>query len=607
MHDATRDGEILHREIAQLRAAAAGAERKLRAIDAVAAVLADEGSADAGVPRILAGLGQALGCAIASYWAPGDSGLERTARWTADGIADPIGPPRGDDSPGAGLAERVWTARSALGIADVAADRELPDHGALIAAGIRSGLGFPVTLGGDVVGVVELYTRRHEPLAAPLVDVFATLGARLGQFLRRAGDDARARLLHAEREREHSLLEQLHAAGRKIAAELVPGRLAQTVIDAATDLTGAEIGAMFYSFHDGRIGNFMLHALAGVPRERFADLPMPRNTALLAPALLGQAAIRVADVTADARYGKNYPYRGVPDGHPPVRSYLAVPVVSRSGAPIGALFLGHAAPGVFTERAERAVIELAAYAAAAMDSAQRYADGQRLTAELDQANAELDQFAYAASHDLRAPLRGITNLATWIDEDLPATTDATTREHLRMLELRAARMDRMIDGLLEFARVGRAHPSTERVDVTALLHETIELTNPRAASRIMMIGEMPMLIAERAALQQVFQHLISNALQHAGRDDVVIRISAIDRGDDWELAVEDNGVGIPPEHRARVWRVFETLTSRDLADTTGIGLAIVKKQVERQGGRAWIDPEATVGTTIRFTWPKRVK
>lgn len=408
----------------------------------------------------------------------------------------------------------------------------------------------------------------------------------------------RAALDHAER---------LNAVGRTIAAELDRQRLAQTVVDAAAELTGAEIAALFYSSDDGRIGGELGYAVAGASREQFSRLPLPRNTALLAPALLGQAALRLADVTADPRYARNYPHRGVPDGHPPVRSYLAVPVVSRSGAAIGGLLLGHASVGAFGERAEHTATELAAYAATAMDNARIYGDAQRLIAQLEKANAELDQFAYAASHDLRAPLRGITNLATWIDEDLPETTAPAIKEQLRLLKSRAARMDRLIHGLLELARVGRARQPVERIDVTALLHEISEQLNPRDASRIMMIGELPTLTAERAALGQVFLHLIGNALQHAGRDDVVIRLSAVDRGDDWEFAVEDNGAGIPAEHHARVWQLFQTLQPRDTSDTTGIGLAIVRKQVESHGGRVWIDPAVTSGTTIRLTWPKRTK
>lgn len=610
MHDARTDVEALHREIAQLRDAADHAERKLRAIDAIDEAmdeaLAGETPADTGVPRLLAGLGRALGCAIASFWAPGAEVLERTARWIAEDV-DPTGASGGPSAPGASLAGRVWAARGALGLEDVAAARALPDHGIMVAAGIRCGFGFPVTFGAELLGVIELYTRRPESLDLLLTDLLPALGARVGRVLGRALAEACARRKHDELERERVTLERLHAVGRTIAAELDPQRLAQTVIDAATELTGAELGALFYSITGERVESYMLYAISGAPRERFAGLPLPRNTALLAPAFLGHATTRSADITTDPRYAKNYPYRGVPDGHPVVRSFLAVPVVSRSGAATGALFLGHGARGVFTERAERAALELAAYAATAMDNAQLYDDAQRLIAELEKANAELDQFAYAASHDLRAPLRGITNLATWIDEDLPATTDAATRDHLRMLKVRAARMDRLISGLLELARVGRPRHRAERIDVTALLHETIELANPREASRIMMIGEMPMLIAERAALQQVFLHLISNALQHAGRDDVVVRISTHDRGDDWEFVVEDNGVGIPREHHGRVWQLFQTLEARDAVETTGIGLALVRKQVESHGGRVWIDPEAAVGATLRFTWPKRTR
>jgi signal transduction histidine kinase len=433
----------------------------------------------------------------------------------------------------------------------------------------------------------------------------------------------RAELTHAQQARdalelerdalelERDALERLNTVGRTIAADLDHQRVAQTVIDAAVAMTGAQCGALFYNTAGNvaadRVESYMLYALAGVPREVFAKLPLPRNTALLAPAFLGLGVVRLGDATLDPRYAQNSPNRGVPEGHPAVRSYLGASIVSRTGAVLGAIVLGHATPDMFGETAERTALELAAYAATAMDNAQVYEEARRLIAALEKTNAELDQFAYAASHDLRAPLRGITNLASWIDEDLPDTTDPAIKEHLRLLKLRAARMDRLISGLLELSRVGRTRHEPERVDVTELLHQTIELANPREASRIMMIGELPMLVTERAALQQVFQHLVANALQHAERDDVVIRLSATDRGDEWELAVADNGVGIPAEHHARVWQMFQTLRARDVVETTGIGLAIVRKQVEGHGGRVWIDPDVTTGTTVRFTWPKRTR
>lgn len=438
------------------------------------------------------------------------------------------------------------------------------------------------------------------------------LDAAAQEELREEVERLRAELAEAQRARtglvaERDALERLNQVGRAIAADLDHQRVAQTVIDAAVELTGAGLGALFYNVTGDRVETYMLYAVAGVPRDAFLKLSLPRSTALLAPSFSGHATVRVADIALDPRHGKNYPHRGVPEGHPPVRSFLSVPVRSRTGASLGALLLGHAAAGAFDEVAERNAVELAAYAATAMDNAQVYGEAQRLIAALEKTNAELDQFAYAASHDLRAPLRGITNLASWIDEDLPAETSDATKEHLRLLKVRAARMDRLISGLLELARIGRQRQKSERVDVSELLHETIQAINPREQSRVMMIGELPMLTTERAALEQVYQHLINNALIHGGRDDIVIRLSAIDRGDEVELEVADNGVGIKPEHHARVWQLFQTLQSRDIVETTGIGLAIVKKQVESHGGRVWIDPDIEAGTTIRFTWPKRTK
>ena len=605
MHDVVAEVEPLHREVERLRAAAERAERRLRTIDVVTAVLASETAVAPAIPSVLAALAGALGCASAAYWSPAPDGLAVIARWPADAADRGLVAQRSRIDQG--LAGRICASRAPVWIADLASDSSVVRRDALVAAGVRSGFGFPILRGDEVTGVIELYTRNHEPVDPALVDVLRTLGVRLGQFAQRADDDARARKQYVELELEHRALARINEVGRMVAGELDHRRLAQTVIDAATELTGAQFGALFYNVSDERVESYMLYAVAGVSREAFAKLPMPRNTAILSPGFLGPVQVRLADVTSDPRYGKNYPHKGIPDGHPPIRSYLATPVLARNGTALGGMFLGHAAAGVFAERAERIASELAAHAATALENTQVYDEAKRLITALEKTNAELDQFAYAASHDLRAPLRGITNLASWIDEDLPATTDATTKEHLRLLKVRAARMDRLINGLLELARIGRSRHKPERVDVTELLHDTIELANPREESRIMMIGEMPMLMTERAALQQVLLHLITNALQHAGREDVVVRISAIDRGDDWEIAIADNGVGIPTEHQARVWQLFQTLQSRDVTETTGIGLAIVRKQVEGNGGRAWIDPAAAAGATIRFTWPKRTK
>jgi len=124
---------------------------------------------------------------------------------------------------------------------------------------------------------------------------------------------------------------------------------------------------------------------------------------------------------------------------------------------------------------------------------------------------------------------------------------------------------------------------------------------------VLIIGAMPTMVAERFALQQVFLNLIGNAIQHSLRKDVVVRISSTERGDEHEFMINDNGVGVAPEHHERIWQLFQTLQSRDVVETTGIGLALVRKQVDATGGRAWIDPQPAnaPGATFRFTWPKK--
>lgn len=237
----------------------------------------------------------------------------------------------------------------------------------------------------------------------------------------------------------------------------------------------------------------------------------------------------------------------------------------------------------------------------------RLADQQRRIEALERTNAELDEFAYAAAHDLRAPLRGIANLAAWIEEDLGTAAPRKVREHLATMRGRAARMDGLIRGLLELARVGRARPQPERVDLTELLHDTIDLLSPPKTSRLLIIGAMPALFAERYALQQVFLNLLGNAIQHSGKPDVVVRITSSERVDEVELSVADDGVGIPHELQAQCWEVFQTLHPREVLDTPGIGLAIVKKQIEANGGRAWFVPRPKQGADVRFTWRKRAR
>jgi signal transduction histidine kinase len=225
---------------------------------------------------------------------------------------------------------------------------------------------------------------------------------------------------------------------------------------------------------------------------------------------------------------------------------------------------------------------------------------------LERTNHELDSFAYAASHDLRAPLRGIANLAQWIEEDLlsNAQASAETREMLELMRVRMHRMEGLIEGLLEYSRAGRAHKRPERVDVGELVEDVIDLLAPPEGVVIRVEPEMPTFMTERLMLQQVFMNLVSNALKHAVRDDAVIDIGWCRVGPFYEFFVRDNGPGIDPEYHDRIWGIFQTLEARDRVEGAGIGLALVKKIVESQKGRAWVESAPGTGATFRFLWRK---
>ena len=226
----------------------------------------------------------------------------------------------------------------------------------------------------------------------------------------------------------------------------------------------------------------------------------------------------------------------------------------------------------------------------------------RLAAALARSNQELDAFAYAASHDLRAPLRGIANLAQWIEEDMEGTLSESTRDMLALMRSRMHRMEALIDGILEYSRAGRVHHRPDRVNVGRLVRDVVDLLSPETAL-ISIDGDLPEIVAERLPLQQVFQNLIGNAVKHGG-PGVRIDVSARDGGAYWEFRVRDDGPGIAPEFHDRVWGIFQTLEARDKIEGAGIGLSLVKKLVESQGGRAWIESSPGGGATFAFLWRK---
>jgi PAS domain S-box-containing protein len=215
---------------------------------------------------------------------------------------------------------------------------------------------------------------------------------------------------------EARILELLNRTGITIASELDLERLVQTVTDAGRELSGAQFGAFFYNMVRPDGESYMLCTLSGAAREEFAGFPMPRNTGVFEPTFRGVGPVRSSDIVADPRYGNNSPYKGMPPGHLPVRSYLAVPVISRTGEVLGGLFFGHPQPGMFTERAERILVGLAAQAAVAIDNARLYETSQREVAARKDAEEKLKELNRTLEARIAERVRELAASTTKLEE-----------------------------------------------------------------------------------------------------------------------------------------------------------------------------------------------
>ncbi|MGH7724836.1 MAG: sensor histidine kinase [Candidatus Eiseniibacteriota bacterium] len=234
------------------------------------------------------------------------------------------------------------------------------------------------------------------------------------------------------------------------------------------------------------------------------------------------------------------------------------------------------------------------------EAERRAAELSRITRALVSSNRELDQFAYVASHDLKAPLRAVRNLTHWIEEDLKNQMTPESQKNMALIHDRVERMERMIDGLLNYSRV-RGRGQVELVDVGALVREIVELLAPPGNIRIEIAPDLPRIETDRLPLQQVFLNLLSNALRFANSDAGEIRVSSRNGQEGLAFCVADNGPGVARGTEERIWRMFQ---SQDPSGKgTGIGLAVVKKHVEEHGGRAWVESKDGQGAEFWFTWP----
>jgi PAS domain S-box-containing protein len=234
-------------------------------------------------------------------------------------------------------------------------------------------------------------------------------------------------------------------------------------------------------------------------------------------------------------------------------------------------------------------------------------DRNQTLADLEARNQELDSFVYVVSHDLKAPLRAVANLSEWIEEDLAGSLTVANQEQMTLLRSRIYRMQSTIDGLLDYARSGRTDCINEPVDVAQLLAEMIESISPPPTFTISVAQNLPTLDTKRLLLSQVFTNLIGNGIKHHDRVDGSIHIAAAECGNFYEFAIADDGPGIALEHQDRMFKIFQAVNPQNRSDSTGIGLAIVKKIIEAEGGTIRLESLVGKGTTFYFTWPMALK
>lgn len=224
--------------------------------------------------------------------------------------------------------------------------------------------------------------------------------------------------------------------------------------------------------------------------------------------------------------------------------------------------------------------------------------------QLRKANGELADFAAIVSHDLKSPLRAVSTLAGWLKSDYDEKLDDEGRDHLDEMVRRVGRMDRMIDDILEYARLGRSEGQPTAVDLTELVTLLVQDLDPPANVQIEVPGDLPTIEGDPVRLRQLFQNLIGNAIKHNNKPQAQIRVTWTDGPSAWTFGVMDNGPGIEPKHHERIFRMFQTLVPRDKTDSTGVGLALVKRIVDKAGGRIWVESHLGTGSTFYFTWPK---
>jgi signal transduction histidine kinase/ActR/RegA family two-component response regulator len=395
----------------------------------------------------------------------------------------------------------------------------------------------------------------------------------------RAAEAERVRLI----EENAAVTAALNNVGALVASDLNRDSVVQAVTDIATTLTTAEFGAFFYNVINDAGEAYTLYTLSGVPRAAFAGFPMPRNTQVFAPTFTGTGVVRSPDITRDPRYGHNAPHHGMPKGHLPVRSYLAVPVKGRSGDVMGGLFFGHSEPDRFSDHHERLAIGISAWASVALENARMYS--------LVQESSRLkDEFLASLSHELRTPLNAILGYARMLRAGMLGP-----EKHAKAIETidrNATSLAQIVEDVLDISRIisGKIRLTVQPVDLPHVVQNAIDAVTPAAEARgvrleAVLDPQATPVSGDPERLLQIFWNVLSNAVKFTARGGKVqVRLERVDSH--LELSVADTGIGIAPDFLPHVFERFRQADASSVRERggLGLGLSISRQLAEMHGG-----------------------
>jgi PAS domain S-box-containing protein len=393
-------------------------------------------------------------------------------------------------------------------------------------------------------------------------------------------------------------LETLNSIGQTISADLDMQGILQKVTDATTQLTGASFGAFFHNLVNEQGESYMLYTLSGAPREAFEKFGMPRNTALFDHTFSGLGVVRVDDITKDPRYGKNAPHYGMPKGHLPVVSYMAVPVISKNGTVLGGFFFGHQEPAKFTKEHEQLIANVAAQAAVALDNAKLYEEIRVL-------NARKDEFIGLASHELKTPVTSINGYLQIIERNMPP--ENRDKHFIAKALIQVNKLSGLISDLLDVSKIqtGKLPFSYTLFNLSQVLADVTEMMQYSYSNHIIQLQVEPelMLHADQQRIEQVIINLITNAIKYSpGAREIVITAAA--SGKKIKVGVQDFGIGIASDQQEKVFNRFyrvENLAAH--MSGLGIGLYICYEIIKRHKGRMWVQSALHEGSTFFFELP----